>query len=301
MKLSIIVLNFNSSHHTLACIESVRGQTQLNDYELIVVDNGSHPDDFAKLQPLSEIPRLKLVRSDVNLGFSGGHLFGLQAIDRSSAYYFFLNNDCLLLDDLCSRLWAFMEANPRVGICTGQMVRPSGDFDPSFTYFPTVASKLLGHAVVRWLHPEDYPKRQLIYHEPIQVPVVMGSALFVRAAAFWEVGGFDDSYFLYCEEEDLCRNLRVHNWTAALVPDVQFLHIGGGSTKSNLLAEKEYYISLFHYFRKHTHKAEQLVMRLFYSLKVGKRFVRNSEYARLAWFILRGAPGRESLRYRIAR
>lgn len=301
MKISIIILNYNSSHHTLACVESVQDQTQGSDYEIIVVDNGSHSDDFANLQALHTVPQLKLLRSDINLGFSGGHLFGLQAVDRSSDYYFFLNNDCLLLDDLCNRLRAFMDENPRVGICTGQMVRPSGLFDPSFTYFPTVASKLLGHAVVRWLNPAEYPRRQLTYREPIQVPVVMGSALFVRALAFWEVGGFDPSYFLYCEEEDLCRNLREHHWTAALVPDVQFLHIGGGSTKSNMLAEKEFYISLFHYFRKHMHKTEQIIMRLFYTLKVGRRVVRNSEYGRLAWFILRGAPSSESLRYRAVR
>lgn len=299
MKVSIIIINFNSSHHTLACIESVTEQTKIADYEIIVVDNGSDPDDFDRIQPLTAVPRLKLVRSEKNLGFSGGHLFGLKAIDPSSGYYFFLNNDCLLLDDLCSRLWAFMEANPRVGICTGQMVRPSGGFDPSFTYFPTVTSKLFGHTIVRWLHPENYPKRQKIYVEPVRVPVIMGSALFVRAASFWEVGGFDDSYFLYCEEEDLCHKLRKYNWMAVLVPDVQFLHIGGGSTESSLLAEKEYYISLFHYFRKHLSKAERLMMRLLYTIKVGRRIRKDKAYGQLAWFILKGASRKESLRYRV--
>jgi GT2 family glycosyltransferase len=298
MKISLIIINYNSSHHTLACIESVIEQTLFTNYEIIVVDNGSQISDFVKLNSLTAIPRLKLVRSNRNLGFSGGHLFGLKEVDPASSYYFFLNNDCLLLDDLCSRLVSYMQENSRVGICTGQMVRPSGEFDPSFTYFPTVGSKLLGHAVVRWLNPSDYPKRQQTYHTPIQVPVVMGSALFVRATAFWEVGGFDPSYFLYCEEEDLCRNMRQRNWTAALVPDVQFLHIGGGSTESNPVAEKEYYISLFHYFRKHTIKPVQMTMRLFYFLKIGRRCTRDSRYARLAWFILRGASNSESLRHR---
>ena len=97
MKISIIVLNYNSSHHTLACVESVQDQTQGSDYEIIVVDNGSHPDDFSNLQALHTVPQLKLIRSDINLGFSGGHLFGLKAVDRSSDYYFFLNNDCLFM------------------------------------------------------------------------------------------------------------------------------------------------------------------------------------------------------------
>ncbi len=298
MKISLVVINYNSSHHTLDCIESVRKQSALSDYEIIVVDNGSSVSDYEKLNGLLPDPRLKLVRSERNLGFSGGHLFGLQVADPSSAYYFFLNNDCLLLDDLCHRLAGFMEAHPDVGICTGQMIRPCGNPDPSFTYFPTVGSKLLGHSVVRWFNPAEYPKRRKTYHEPIQVPVIMGSALFVRAKAFREAGGFDPSYFLYCEEEDLCLKLRRLNWKAALVPDVKFLHIGGGSTEPGPAAEKEYYISLFHYFRKHTGRPVQLTMRLFYTIKIARRCLKNGRNVHLAWFILRGAPGCESLRHR---
>ncbi|OIN56405.1 glycosyltransferase family 2 protein [Arsenicibacter rosenii] len=300
MKVSFIIINYNSSHHTLACVESVREQSKSVNYEIIVVDNGSSIQDYQKLSALTVVSELKIVRSDRNLGFSGGHLFGLNAVDPDSYYYFFLNNDCLLLDDLCSRLSSYMNDHPDVGLCTGQMIRPGGDQEPSFTYFPTVGSKLLGHAIVRWFNPAAYPKRQKIYNEPVQVPVITGSALFTRAKAFLEVGGFDPSYFLYCEEEDLCLRLRQANWKVMLVPDVKFLHIGGGSTESSPTAEKEYYISLFRYFRKHTSRPVQLTMRLFYTLKIARRYLRNSRNARLAWFILRGAPESESLRHRFA-
>ena len=298
MKLSIIILNYNSSGHTLDCVASIRRQTQLAEYEIVVVDNGSQSSDFDRLYSLTKLPFLKLIRSRVNLGFAGGLSLGLQAIDSSSEYYFFLNNDCQLLDDVCSRLYAYMEENKSVGVCTGQAINRTDDLEPSFNYFPSLSGKLLGHGVMRWFKPADYLRRWEKYQEPVAVPVVTGSALFVRATAFWQIGGFDPAFFLYCEEEDLCRRLREREWKAMLVPDVRFRHVGGGSTRRNLQIEKEYYISLFYYFRKNENVLKQLILQLFYTLKVGRKAFKSNHFAQLAWFILRGAPGRESLRYR---
>ncbi|GAB3893088.1 glycosyltransferase family 2 protein [Larkinella knui] len=298
MKVSIIILNYNSSGHTQDCIASIREQTQIADYEIVVVDNGSQTEDFGRLYSLTKLPFLKLIRSRVNLGFAGGNMLGLQHVDPASLYYFFLNNDCQLLDDVCSRLYAFMEENKSVGVCTGQAINRTNDHEPSFNYFPTLSEKLLGQAVVRWFNPADYLPRWQKYREPVRVPVVTGSALFVRSLAYWQVGGFDPAYFLYCEEEDLCRRLREREWKAMLVPDVRFRHLGGGSTRKNLLIEKEYYISLFYYFRKNETLLKQVSLQFFYTLKVGRKAFKSSHFAQLAWFILRGSPGRESLRYR---
>ncbi|WP_138993853.1 glycosyltransferase [Larkinella sp. C7] len=298
MKLSVIILNYNSSGYTLDCVNSIRKYTQLVDYEIVVVDNGSQETDFDRLYSLNQQPFLKLIRSRVNLGFAGGLLLGLQVVDPSSTYYFFLNNDCQLLDDVCSRLYAFMEDHKAVGVCTGQAVNRADEHEPSFNYYPSLSGNLLGHGLMRWFHPADYLPRRQKYQEPVPVPVVTGSALFVRATAFWQVGGFDPAFFLYCEEEDLCRRLRQREWKAMLIPDVRFRHLGGGSTRRNLLIEKEYYISLFYYFRKNENVLKQLLLQLFYTLKVGRKAFRSTHFAQLAWFILRGAPGRESLRYR---
>ncbi|WP_421829973.1 glycosyltransferase [Larkinella sp.] len=298
MKLSVIILNYNSSGYTLDCVNSIRKYTQLADYEIVVVDNGSQEVDFDRLYSLTQQPFLKVIRSRVNLGFSGGLLLGLQVVDPSSTYYFFLNNDCQLLDDVCSRLYAFMEDHKAVGVCTGQAVNRADEHEPSFNYYPSLSGNLLGHGLMRWFQPADYLPRRQKYQQPVPVPVVTGSALFVRATAFWQVGGFDPAYFLYCEEEDLCRRLRQREWKAMLIPDVRFRHLGGGSTRRNLLIEKEYYISLFYYFRKNESALKQLLLQLSYTLKVGRKAFRSTHFAQLAWFILRGAPGRESLRYR---
>lgn len=298
MKLSVILINYNSSEYTLRCVASIRAQTRLSDYELIIVDNNSEPGDFARLQSLGNDPSIKLVRSRINLGFAGGNMLGVQFACSDSAYLFFLNNDCQLLTDVGSRLHEYMEQNPEVGVCVPQMENEAGERQPSFGYFPTPGVKLLGHGVLRLFSPQAYPPRKTAYESPVRVPVVSGSAMFVRASAFSEAGGLDTVYFLYCEEEDLCRRLANLGYTAALVPDARFLHYSGGSTRRNLNIEKEYYISLFHYYRKYHGWPARLLLRVFFFFKNLRKLNRDRMYAQLAFFILRGSPVRDSLRYK---
>jgi len=294
---SVIILNYQSAHHTLACVRSIREKTLRVSYEIIVVDNHSAPEDYQKLETLSAYPEVKVVRSRINTGFSGGNMFGLQFADPSARYYFFLNNDCELRTDVCSQLTDYLEAHPEAGIATAQMFNGEGELTPSFSYFPTLGVNLLGHGLLRMLSPADYPPRRQ-YEQPVRVPVVTGSAMFVRAEAFNAVGGLDTTYFLYCEEEDLCQRLRQRGWSAVLVPQAQYTHYMGKSTVRNLLIEQEFYISLFLYFHKYRSPLERPLLRLFYFIKNVRKFYRNRLYARLGWFILRGSPVRDSLRYR---
>ncbi|GAA4398985.1 glycosyltransferase family 2 protein [Nibrella viscosa] len=298
MKLSVILINYNSSAFTLRCVASIRGQTRLSDYELIIVDNNSQPDDFARLQPLASDPVVKLIHSRLNLGFAGGNMLGVQAASPNSAYHFFLNNDCLLLTDVGSRLYEYMEQHPNVGVCVPQMYNEAGERQHSFSYFPTLGVKLLGHGIMRVFRPAAYPPLKTAYEAPVQVPVVSGSAMFVRASAFAEVGGLDTVYFLYCEEEDLCKRLAQKGYSAVLVPDARYMHYSGGSTRRNLNIEKEYYISLFHYYRKYHGWPARQLLRLFFFLKNIRKLSRDAMYGQLAFFILRGSPVGHSLRYK---
>ena len=119
-KVSVILINYNSSEYTKACIESITTHASSNiKYEIIVVDNNSEPEDFYKLQELEFDDKIKLVRSKINLGFAGGNMYGVQF--TKAEYYFFLNNDCELQNDCLSILHSFCESNRQVGICSPQM------------------------------------------------------------------------------------------------------------------------------------------------------------------------------------
>ncbi len=295
---SIILINYNSNQFTFDCIASIRSQTKTVEYEIVVVDNGSSPVNTAALHTLADQPDIKLVFSRLNLGFSGGNMLGVQAASPTADYYYFLNNDCLLLTDVCGQLAAFMAQTSKAAVCSAQMFSEGKVWRASFGYFPTVGVKLVGHSLLRLLKPTDYPPIRPGYTEPVRVPFVMGSSLFIRASAFGAVGGFDTVYFLYREEEDICKQLALKGFETWLVPQAEYIHFTGQSTNRNYAIEREHYISLFHYYRKFHCWPERVLFRLFFSLKAFRKFPRDWMYARLAWFILRGSPIRESLRYR---
>ena len=88
--ISIITVNFNSSDDTLEMIKSVKKLTNVN-YEIIVIDNASHNDEYKKLQILQNDTNVVLHRSRINLGFACGNILGVQKASKGSKYYFFLN------------------------------------------------------------------------------------------------------------------------------------------------------------------------------------------------------------------
>ncbi|WP_461130145.1 glycosyltransferase [Spirosoma aerophilum] len=307
-KVSIILINYNSHQFTYDCVDSIVAKTAPVAqggvaYEIVIVDNNSRPDDYEALTPIANPARhpglsIQLIRSRINLGFSGGNMLGVQFADPAADYYYFLNNDCVLRTDVCTQLTAFMEATPDAGLCGAQMFAGDGSRQITFGYLPTLGSKILGHGFVRMLNPQQYPNVRQVYTEPVQVPFVMGSTLFVRASAFNLLGGFDVAHFLYVEEEDLATRLLRQGFKSYLVPQAEYVHFTGQSTTRNYDIEKEYYISLFHYFRKYHAWPARALFRAYYFIKNGRKFRRNPIYGQLAGFIWRGSPMRESLRYR---
>lgn len=297
-KVSIILINYNSHQFTYDCVDSIRDKTKSIDYEIIVIDNNSLPADYEALKPIVDQPKVQLIRSRINVGFSGGNMLGVQLADPKANYYYFLNNDCVLRTDVCSQLAKFMDVTPGAGLCGAQMFTGDGSRQITFGYLPTLGSKILGHSFVRMFNPGIYPNVRQVYTEPVRVPFVMGSTLFVRASAFNLIGGFDVAHFLYVEEEDLAKRLLQKGLYTYLVPQAEYVHFTGQSTIHTYDVEKEYYISLFHYFRKYHSWPERALFRAYYFIKNGRKFRKNWIYARLAGFIWRGSPMSESLRYR---
>jgi GT2 family glycosyltransferase len=295
---AVIIINFNSSAFTLGCVESIVRVTPATcRYQVIVVDNNSREEDWARLATgLEQQEQVTLLRSVLNVGFAGGNMLGVQ--QANAEFLFFLNNDCELLNDCLGILTRFAHNHPHVALCSGQMYEGAGRFHPSFGYFPSLKTNLLGVGLLRLIQSDRYPPRKKVYDRPVQVDLVTGSALFARAAPFAEVGGFDTNYFLYCEEEDLSMRFHRLGYEVYVVPEARFIHYGGSSTTRNLAIEQEFYISLFYYFRKYYSGVEVLLLQFFYFFKNFRKLFRHRNFLRLALFILRGAPMGESLRFK---
>jgi GT2 family glycosyltransferase len=299
-KVSIILLNYNSTNYTIQCIESIEEKTQIvPDYELIVVDNGSESEELSHLKKYIEgrdfVYQIQFIENIKNLGFSAGNQAGA---DRANApYLFFLNNDCTLKNDVVSILYEFMEENRDAGLCSAKMLDENGNFMQSFTYLPSVWLKLLGSGFLRIFNKQRYLPRKVEYSAPQKVDVVAGAALFVRKEIFDNIGGFDLSYFLYCEEEDLAIRLKKNKSDIYFVPEAEYLHYQGKSSVKSYEILREFYISLFIFFRKHFNFFERFFFWLFYLQKFGLKPFRK-HFFKLFLFVLKGASEKESLRYK---
>ena len=298
---AVILINYNSSEHTLACISSILQHTGgQQSYGMVVVDNASEENDFMQLaghldQLEHEVP-LKLFRSRINTGFAGGNMLGVQLI--SAKYYFFLNNDCRLQNDCIDILYRFCEAHDDAALCSPQLYHEDGSHQPCFDYFPYLITKLFGLGILRLSYGKRYIRRKQLYTEPVRVDVVSGSQMFVRASAFDAIGGFDTTFFLYCEEDDIAFRLAQAGHSAYLVPDARNNHLGGGSTVASFEIRKEFYISFLYFYRKHFGLFKQQLLKLILSLRLLRKGLSTRDNVRLALFVAAGAHFRHSLKHK---
>ena len=100
---------------------------------------------------------------------------------------------------------------------------------------------------------------------PVQVDVVSGSQMFIRAEHFFKIGGLDTIFFLYCEEEDLALRFSNANYKTYLVPQAHNYHLGSASTEKNLAIKKEFYISFLYFYRKHYGVLSTVMIRIILS------------------------------------
>ncbi len=298
---AVILVNYNSSQYTVDCLQSILSQTNISlRYQVIVVDNNSREEEYRKLASIGEKKNVIICRNKLNLGFSGANMVGVERADAD--YYYFLNNDCLLLNDCLSLLHEFMESNPMAANASGEMFVTDGSYEYNFRYFPSLSLKLFGSGILRLFHPEKYPSRHIRFTKPTQVDLVNGSSMFIRALPFEAIGGFDTRYFLYCEEEDIALRLNRAGHQTYIVPAAHYQHFVSKSSQPdgniNLDFLKEFYISFLYYFSKNYNAGYRFAIQWYYFFKIGRKFYKNWDYARLAFFIARGAPAKESLRFK---
>lgn len=297
MNISIVMINYNSSEHTLDCLQSITDSKPSISYEAIVVDNASHNDDLQNLESkIDDYSWAKLIKNEFNLGFSGGNMSGYPY--SKGQYVFFLNNDTRVLPGSLDAMFLFMEQHPDTALCSPTIYSEENQRTASFEYIPSVANKLLGSSLPRVFKPKAYPKRKTHYQHPVIVPVVSGATMFFRRSDFEQLGGYDTSYFLYCEEEDFAIRLRTANKDVYLLPDAKVVHIGGGSTERDLAIEKEFFISFYHLLNKHYSLPSRVIIKSVYFLKECKRALKKPQRRPLLKFLLSGCPREQSLRYR---
>jgi len=296
--IAVILINYNSCEYSINCIRSIIEKTSKHiNYQIIITDNCSEKEDFLKLKNFCDtanISNLELHRSNINSGFGGGNMFGVQF--ANAKYLAFVNNDTLFKNDCLSILKQALETNPNIGIAGAQAYKENGDFMISLDHFASPAREIIGRSFLEIINPNKYPKRKKKYTNPVQVNFVPGSFMCIRAADFYEVGGFDTTIFLYYEETDLCIRLATKSKFAFLIPEAEFVHFHGASTGKSLAIKKELKISLLYIIRKHYGFFGHKIVLSFLVVKYFFSSILKPKNWSLFFLILTGAPLSKSLK-----
>ena len=255
MDISVIIVNWNVRDLLRRCLASIEKYRGILSVESIVVDNASTDGSASMVQ--KEFTGVKLFRMPKNLGFARANNRALAK--AQGRYLFFLNPDAELTPGALEALVAYMDAHPEVAVAAPRIENPDGTYQRgSIRREPTLSSQLLiilklshllprVHALQRYYYADFDPAREQM------VDQVMGSAMFFRRSALDTVGYFDEKFFLWFEEVDLCRRVRQSGAAICYLPQARVIHHGGASFRQEVLITKQliWYRSVVHYFYKH--------------------------------------------------
>ncbi|HEX6262939.1 MAG TPA: glycosyltransferase family 2 protein [Actinomycetota bacterium] len=260
--LAVVVVNFNAGEHLRSCVASVYAAAGDLDLDVVIVDNASR--DGSAGAAAAAHPSIRVINNRVNRGFAAAANRGFA--ETQAPFIFLLNPDAVISG---GRLDAFVKVakeRPRVG-ALGCLVRnPDGSLQPSARKVPGIGEGL-AHAFLGRVAPDNRWSRSYTMADwdrasEREVEWVSGSAMLVRREAVDAVGGFDEGYFMYVEDVDLCTRLRKRGWSALFTPELEVTHEVGVSTRSHpRRMAYEHSRSIYRYFSTHVATGPGTVLR----------------------------------------
>jgi len=254
---SAILVNFNAGHELRLALQSVAEECAAVAWEAVVVDNASTDGSVAAVSEFA--PRVRLIRNATNVGF--GRAVN-QAVTVSAApFLLLLNPDCRLGPGAMSAMRAVLDAEPSCAVAGPRILDPDGTVQGSARGDPDMLTGLFGRTGgLRVLLPFlPVARRNVVVEDAIRsgqrsvvVDWLSGACLLVRREAFLAAGGFDDRYFLYWEDADLCRRLRHHGFHVRYVPGATAVHsVGRSSQTARASSIRAFHASAYLYYATH--------------------------------------------------
>lgn len=277
MKLSVIIVNYNVKHFLQLCLHSVERAVAGIDAEIIVVDNNSADGSVAMVQ--EQFPKLRLIANKDNKGFSKANN---QAVaEARGEYILFLNPDTVMPEDFFGELLPYMDAYREIGAIGPRLIDGKGAFAPDGKKsFPTLSVAIFKATGINKLFPKSpyFNKYYAVHvgeHETAPVEALSGCCMMVRKAALQLAGnGFDENYFMYCEDIDLCYRIREAGYQNVYFPKATLIHYKGESTRKSTLK----YVRIFNealatFVRKHYGQGRARMFLLFIQVGIILRAV----------------------------
>ncbi len=229
MTVSGITVNYNAREVLLECLRSLRAEGV---HDVVVADNASQ--DGAEPAVLAQDPDVTYLQTGRNLGYGGGLNRGVARTEPGTEFLLCINPDARLEPGALKRLLGAFEDRPRLGIVGPRVEDPDGTLYPSVREFPRLVDAV-GHAVLGMVwggnpFTRRYRMLDLDHEVAADVDWVSGCCFVIRRSCWEEIGGFDEGYFMYAEDMDLCWRARQAGWEVAYEPGAVAVHVQGVST-----------------------------------------------------------------------
>lgn len=231
---TVVIVTYNSEGIISQCLESLQGDVETGLVKVVVVDNKSVDNTVDIIA--SRFPWVTLIRSDVNGGFSAGNNLGSRHIE--GGWCFFLNPDSIVDRDCIGSLADYLDKKPDIGCIAPAITNDKEQVIISYFPFTTLFTSIWTAVGLHRLIPlnrtnDSFEVRRQPPDNPVDVDRVLGAAIMVSRNALEQVGGFDEQFFLYSEEEDLCLRLHRAGWRVVYFPKVKVIHEGAAATGGN--------------------------------------------------------------------
>ncbi len=252
MDLSIIIVNYNVKEFLQNLIHSIEKASLNLNKEIIIVDNAS--DDGSVEFIREKFPQAILIANQKNLGFGKANNIGLK--QASGKYILLINPDTLVAEDTFEKMIKFFESNPEAGLAGCKILNPDGSLQlacrRSFPGPWTSFTKVTG---LSSLFPNNkvFARYNLTYldeNKTYEVDAISGSFMMMLKEVYAKVGGFDEQFFMYGEDLDLCYRIQKSGFKVYYVHSTQIIHYKGESTKRSSLDETKVFYSAMHLFVK---------------------------------------------------
>ena len=251
---SVIIIAYNSCDFIPACLKSIRDACENVDAQVIVLDNGSKEPVLPEIKEF--FPEVTWLESKENLGFGKG--CNLAEKHATKPYLFFVNPDTVVSRDSFTRVLDFMEAHPEAGTVGCRILNEDGSLQwacrRSFPTIVSAVSKTVGLAAL-------FPKSKLLasynmtYADPdeiTEVDAISGSFFCIRRELYEKLGGFDEDFFMYGEDLDLCFRAKVAGCKNYYTPSTNILHFKGQSCRTRRWdSYLDFYKAMLIFVKKH--------------------------------------------------
>jgi N-acetylglucosaminyl-diphospho-decaprenol L-rhamnosyltransferase len=261
MELSVVIVNFRSRGPLLECLAALEADAAGLARETVVVDND--PADGALEAVSREFPQVSGIPNRENVGYARAVNQGIAA--TRGEFVLVMNPDCVVGRGSLPALIGYLRAHPRTAVAGPKILDGNGTLEYSARSFPDHLTFLFNrYSLLTRLFPGNrYSRRYLLtdwdHASARDVDWLSGACLMVRRAAIDQVGAMDEAFFMFNEDVDWCRRMKLAGWAVTYVPDARVVHhIGASRSKVAPKVILERHRGMIHYFHKH-HPANPLL------------------------------------------